>query len=99
MSVLDRPRTQYDSPAVLVERGPPVELPSEPPVASQWKPVDVRRWFFHLIVPFVLGAFFFSLALVLGETWPMTPAFLLGPLLMIAMYIHLCLTEEANSET
>jgi hypothetical protein len=77
----------------------------EPPAALQ--PVEVpeaitadghNRWFLVLGIPFVVGAAFFGLAIGLDEEWPMTPAFLFGPLVMIAAYVYLCLTSDSNTE-
>jgi hypothetical protein len=42
-------------------------------------------------------AAFFALAVGLDTEWPIAPAFLLGPLVMIAGYIYLSLTSEANT--
>ena len=47
---------------------------------------EIHRWVAVLVVPFVLGAGFFGLALALGEEWPIVPAFMLGPFVMIAGY-------------
>jgi hypothetical protein len=96
MSVLEAPRgepssTELDRPRV------PVELVPATPVVEQPRPSGAGRWFLFLGVPFVLGAFFFALTIPLGATWPMAPAFFLGPLLMIVAYIYLCLSSEANS--
>jgi hypothetical protein len=86
--------TELDRPRV------PVELvPAPPAVEQQPRRSGAGRWFLFLGVPFVLGAFFFALTIVLGATWPMAPAFFLGPLLMIIAYIYLCLSSEANAET
>ncbi|HUK44034.1 MAG TPA: hypothetical protein VLV28_01955 [Gaiellaceae bacterium] len=57
----------------------------------------LNRWFLFLGIPFVVGASFFALAIGLGAEWPMAPAFLLGPLLMIAGYIYLSLTSDSNT--
>ena len=45
----------------------------------------------------MLGAAFFGLALALGQEWPIVPAFMLGPFVMIAGYIYLSLTSDANT--
>ena len=81
MSVLELRRTQLDQPRVLVERVP------APPAVEQPRPSGAGRWFLLLGIPFVLGAFFFGLTIALNATWPMAPAFFLGPLLMIVSYI------------
>jgi hypothetical protein len=39
---------------------------------------------------------FVDLALALGDEWPMIPAFLPGPFLLIAGDVHLSLTSDAN---
>ena len=58
----------------------------------------LSRWFLLLGIPFVLGAAFFGLALGLGDEWPMIPAFLFGPFLLVAAYIYLSLTSDTNSD-
>jgi hypothetical protein len=90
MSVLatPRPRTSLPEPAAL-------ELAPEP--AEAFSTSEVHRWVAVLVVPFILGAFFFALAVGLGEEWLIAPAFLLGPLVMISSYIYLSLTSEANT--
>ena len=93
MSVLDIPRTQLDRPPVLVERVPARAAVEQPRTSG------AGRWFLLLGIPFVLGAFFFGLSIALNATWPMAPAFFLGPLLMILSYIYLCLSSEANTNT
>ena len=70
-----------------------------PPAVELARESGAGRWFLLLGIPFVLGAFFFGLAIAFDTEWPLTPAFLFGPLLMIAAYIYLCLSSEANSET
>ena len=92
MAVLVRP------PAKLAEQRP-AELPPLAPVeAGTAHSSQTGRWFLVLGVPFVLGASFFALAIGLRAEWPMTPAFILGPLLMICGYIYLSLTSESNTE-
>jgi hypothetical protein len=93
MSVVDIPRTQLDQAPARVEF-----VPAPAPVDRSHEP-GAHRWLLFLGVPFVLGACFFGLALQLNSTWPMVPAFFLGPLLMIGAYIYLMLTSESNFET
>jgi hypothetical protein len=69
-----------------------VPAPAQAPDGS-----EIHRWLLVLGAPFVLGAAFFGLAIALDAEWPMAPAFVFGPLLMIAGYIVLSLTSEANS--
>jgi hypothetical protein len=58
---------------------------------------EMHRWALVLLAPFLVGAAFFGLAVGLDTEWPIAPAFLLGPLVMIAGYIYLSLTTEANT--
>jgi hypothetical protein len=51
-----------------------------------------------LVIPFILGAVFFGIAIGFDMQWPMAPAFLLGPLPLITAYIYLALSSDANSE-
>jgi hypothetical protein len=67
---------------------PPVETPP---------PSGASRWFLVLGVPFVLGAGFFGLAIGLDAEWPMVPAVLLGPVLLISAYLYLSLTSDTNT--
>ena len=92
MSVLDRPRTDFDS--TLVAPRPAVEAPVEQPLFSEHQ---THRWALTLLVPFVLGAASFALAIGLDANWPMIPAFFLGPFLLIALYVVLMLTSEGNT--
>ena len=78
----------------------PQRTPIVEPVATAAQAgSETHRWLLIIGIPFVLGATFFGLAIGLGAEWPMAPAFVLGPLLMIAGYIVLCLTSEANTTT
>jgi len=90
MSVLVRP--QIRRPPVVVEVEPRAEIAE---VEPSWS--HLNRWFLILGIPFVVGASFFALAIGLGAEWPMAPAFLLGPLVMIAGYIYLSLTSDSNT--
>jgi hypothetical protein len=95
MSVLDRPRTDVAEPTLSVPPVlQPVGVPVEQPLFSEHL---AHRWAFVLLVPFVLGAASFALAIGLDANWPMIPAFFLGPFLLIALYVVLMLTAEANS--
>jgi hypothetical protein len=96
MSVLDLPASQPSSTALDRPLAPVDRVP--PPAAEQPRTSGAGRWFVFLGIPFVLGAFFFGLAIAFDTEWPLTPAFLFGPLLMIASYIYLCLSAETNSE-
>jgi hypothetical protein len=97
MSVLDLPPSQLGSTAL--DRPPvPVARDPVPPAVELPRPSGAGRWFVFLGIPFVLGALFFGLAIAFDAEWPLTPAFLFGPLLMIAAYIYLCLSSEANAE-
>jgi hypothetical protein len=105
MSVLVPPKNPSDaapSRAVeprqaFVQREAPTvaQAPSRGAVARAGS--ETHRWFLVIGIPFVIGAAFFALAIGLGAQWPMVPAFILGPLLMIAGYIVLSLTSEANT--
>jgi hypothetical protein len=58
---------------------------------------EIERWVGLLIVPFAISAAFFGLALSTGTEWPMAPAVLLGPTLMIVAYIYLMLSGDTNA--
>lgn len=81
------------------------QLPPQPTTIAGTAPThaaartgsETHRWLLIIGIPFVLGASFFGLAIGLGAEWPMAPAFVLGPLLMVAGYIVLSLTSEANT--
>ena len=89
MSVLERPA----APIAFVAEATPL-APSTP----RWSEHEISRWALVLGTPFLLGAFFFGLAIALDANWPMVPAFFFGPFLMIASYIFLMLGSEANSD-
>lgn len=57
---------------------------------------EIHRWVQLLAAPFVTSAAFFGLALGTGTEWPMAPAVLLGPTLMIVAYIYLMLSGDTN---
>jgi len=57
-----------------------------------------RRWLELLGAPCATFALFFAVALSTGTEWPMVPAFVLGPALMIIAYIYLMLTCDTNNE-
>ncbi len=103
MSVVVPSRDREDAAAIVIE--PPavyipqlpaatVEPPSVPVTAAR---SDTHRWLLILGVPFVVGAAFFADAIGFDVEWPMAPAFLLGPLLMIAGYIYLSLSADTNT--
>jgi len=89
MSVLERPT----APTVVIAEATPLAPPT-----PAWSEYAINRWALVLGTPFLLGAFFFGLAIALDANWPMVPAFFLGPFLMIASYIFLMLGSEANSD-
>jgi len=57
---------------------------------------EIHRWVGLLLTPLAVSAAFFGLALGTGTEWPMVPAVLLGPTLMIVAYIYLMLTCDTN---
>ena len=59
---------------------------------------EEHRWLVLLTMPFVLGAAFFALAVGTGRLWLMAPAMILGPGLIICMFIYLGLSSDANSD-
>ena len=68
----------------------PAQAAPEPAAAtSPGSEPEEYRWLKVLIVPFILGASFFALSM--HNQWWMVPAFLFGPLLLIANVIYLCL--------
>jgi hypothetical protein len=99
------PSTRRRANPTTVVAPPPVAAPVAPPVvaapleaAEAFPATERHRWFLLLGISFVVGAAFFGLAIGLDKEWPMAPAFLLGPLVMIAAYIYLALTSESNTE-
>ena len=89
-----------DTPVRSPEPVAPAPLAATPEAIEQTQPFsthELHRWALLLIVPFILGAAFFALAIGLDAEWPMAPAFLLGPLVLISAYIFLSLSSEANS--
>jgi hypothetical protein len=86
-----RPEAQIE----LVLPLAPVEATEPEPFSSH----EIHRWALVLLIPFVVGAAFFGLAIGLDAEWPIAPAFLLGPLVMISAYIFLSLGSEANTTT
>jgi hypothetical protein len=91
MTVTVRPpgrRTPDVKPGSRRAQVPPVETPP---------PSGAGRWFLILGIPFVLGAGFFGLAIGLDAEWPMIPAVLFGPVLLISSYIYLSLSSDANT--
>jgi hypothetical protein len=101
MNVVAPERVRHDSTTVVEPRpvlAPQAEAPAAPPSEAAGG-VHANRWFLILGTPFVLGAAFFGLAIGFDVEWPMTPAFLFGPLAMIAGYIYLMLSGDTNSES
>ena len=92
MSVAVRPPVRLDS---IVPAAPVEDAAASAKAAES----QTHRWFLILGVPFVVGASFFALAIGTGTEWPMAPAFLLGPLVMIAGYIYLSLSSDSNTES
>ena len=86
-------QTVVEPPPVALQ---PVAAPVE--AAEAFPAAEHHRWFLILGIPFVVGAAFFALAIGLDSEWPMTPAFLLGPLVMIAGYVYLGLTSNTNTD-
>ena len=80
-------------------RKPPVgSVAIEPtPVAAALPASGAGHLVRVLGIPFVLGASFFALAIGLGAEWPMIPAVIFGPILLIAALIFVMLTADANS--
>ena len=84
------------APAPAISR-PTVEPADDAAFSTPAASRAAHRWIITLVVPFVIGAAFFALAIGLGSEWPMVPGFLLGPLAMIAGYVYLSLTSDSNS--
>ena len=98
MNVAVRPRVRHTPTRPSVEAPPLAPLPaSEQAATARQAESQTQRWFAILGVPFVLGAVFFGLAVGLGKEWPMVPAFLFGPFLLIAGYVYLCLSSDSNA--
>lgn len=97
MNVVVRPRVRYTPTRSSVEaaRLAPPQASDQAAIAREAESPS-HRWFVILGVPFVLGAAFFALALGLDKEWPMVPAFLFGPFLLIAGYVYLCLSSDSN---
>ena len=70
--------------------------PARAPVEETAAPS--HRWLLLLGIPFVLGFAFFALAVGIGSEWPMVPAVVFGPVLLIATYLYLSLTSDSNTE-
>jgi hypothetical protein len=84
-------------PEAQVGLAPLAVLPEPAEPEAPFSSHEMHRWVFLLLAPFVVGAAFFGLAIGLDAEWPIAPAFLLGPLVLISCYIYLSLTSEANS--
>jgi hypothetical protein len=95
MSVVAYPPTKSSSTAVEPLPAPP--LADDPVERAPFPEREMYRWVAVLVAPFVVGAAFFGLAIGLDAEWPIAPAFLLGPLVLISGYIYLSLTSEANT--
>jgi hypothetical protein len=85
--------------------GPPPTMPAAVidavPEQSDHSPAEVaeeHRWLRLLVTPFVLGAAFFALVIGTGHLWLMAPAMILGPGLIIGMFVYLALSRDANAE-
>jgi hypothetical protein len=95
MSTLVHPPLRQAPPTIVKPTtAPAVEIEQR----SRFSPREMHRWVGLLVVPFILGAAFFAIAIGLDVQWAMAPAFLLGPLSMISGYIYLALTSDANRE-
>ena len=79
-----------------VELLPPLTL-AEAVEPDPFSSHEIHRWALVLLAPFLVGAAFFGLAVGLDAEWPIAPAFMLGPLVMICCYIYLSLGSEANT--
>jgi hypothetical protein len=73
-----------------------VEAFEEPSDHSPEAVAEEHRWLFLLLIPFVLGAAFFALAVGTGRLWLMGPAMILGPGVIIGMFVYLGLTSDAE---
>ena len=94
MSTLVHPPLRQ-APSTIVAAAPPaVEIEER----TQFSVREMHRWVGLLVIPFILGAVFFAIAIGFDVQWAMAPAFLLGPLPLISAYIFLALTSDANSE-
>lgn len=94
MSALAHPRISEAPQPPLAEVSPATRQPAAEP---DHDPRAAHRWYLILGAPFILGAVFFGAAVGFGVEWPMAPAFLLGPLVMIGGYIYLSLTSDSNT--
>jgi hypothetical protein len=94
MSAVAETPIRTEAPFDLLPQLAPMQAP-EP--EQQFSSHEVHRWALVLLAPFVVGAAFFGLAIGLDAEWPIAPAFLLGPLVMISAYIYLSLDAEANT--
>ena len=83
------------TPTVVVQALPREEPSDHSPEAV----AEERRWLLLLVIPFVLGAAFFAAAIGTGALWLMGPALVIGPGLLIASFVYLGLSSDANSET
>jgi hypothetical protein len=96
MSVVAYPPTKSSSSTVF-EPLPAPALADAPVEVVPFSDREMYRWVAVLVAPFVVGAAFLGLAIGLDAEWPIAPAFLLGPLVLISGYIYLSLTSEANT--
>ena len=94
MSAVAETPIRTEAPFDLLPPLAPVERTEPEPTFSSH---EMHRWAFVLLAPFVVGAAFFALAIGLDAEWPIVPAFMLGPLVMISAYIYLSLDAEANT--
>jgi hypothetical protein len=80
----------------------PLAVPAGPSAAAdraEGEAFELHRWTRVLVIPFVLGAAFFAAAIGFGEELLMVPAFLFGPLLLIASLVYLQVSSDSNPET
>lgn len=58
---------------------------------------ETNRWVALLAIPFVLATVFFGAAISSGQEWPIGPAVVFGPILLILVYVYLMLTGDTNA--
>jgi len=75
----------------------PAAAVSEPTVPFAGEAAEMRRWLLTLGIPFAVSAACFAVAIGTGLLWMIAPAMAIGPGLIIAGFIYLSLTCEANS--
>jgi hypothetical protein len=76
----------------------PRALPAGPP-PLEVELAEQHRWVRLLAIPFCIAAVFFAATVATGHAWLLGPAIVLGPILMMGLFIYLMLSSEANSES